>query len=62
MREWTALFIKGLPLYEQVMEESTEPTPEQILEEERQQLLDEEDFTEYKVGGIILKGWFLVKV
>jgi len=51
MREWKALFVSGQPLFEQAPPvESTEPTPEQILEEERQQLLDEGDFMEYKVG------------
>lgn len=50
MRDWTALFISGKPLYEQAPPpESTEPSPEQILEEERQALLDEGDFSEYKV-------------
>uniref|UniRef100_K1P929 Sperm flagellar protein 2 n=1 Tax=Magallana gigas TaxID=29159 RepID=K1P929_MAGGI len=49
MRDWTALFISGKPLYEQAPPpESTEPSPEQILEEERQALLDEGDFSEYK--------------
>ena len=51
MREWTALFTSGNPLYEPEAEEAEEmtPTPEQILEEERQQLLDEGDFNEYRV-------------
>lgn len=50
MRDWKALFVSGKPLYEQVPPpESTEPSPEQILEEERQALLDEGDFSEYKV-------------
>ncbi|XP_048761563.2 sperm flagellar protein 2-like isoform X3 [Ostrea edulis] len=49
MREWKSLFIAGKPLYEQAPPpESTEPSPEQILEEERQALLDEGDFGEYK--------------
>ncbi|KAL3868818.1 hypothetical protein ACJMK2_041577, partial [Sinanodonta woodiana] len=49
MREWRSLFVEGLLLCEPVPPvESTEPTPEQVLEEERQQLLDEGDFTEYK--------------
>ena len=52
MREWTSLFVEGKPLYEQTDElpaESEEPTPEQILEMERQALLDEGDFNEYRV-------------
>ncbi|XP_069125844.1 sperm flagellar protein 2-like isoform X2 [Argopecten irradians] len=49
MREWKSLFVAGKPLFEQAPPvESTEPTPEQILEDERQQLLDEGDFMEYK--------------
>ncbi|ESO92609.1 hypothetical protein LOTGIDRAFT_120497 [Lottia gigantea] len=47
MREWTALFIAGQPLFDKPVE-STEPTPEQILEAEKQLLLDEGDFMEYK--------------
>lgn len=60
MREWKSLFIAGKPLYEQAPPpESTEPSPEQILEEERQALLDEGDFGEYKVriihfGSVII--------
>ena len=52
MRDWTTLFVEGKPLYEAEEEEiieDTEPTPEQILEEERQLLLDETDFNEYRV-------------
>ena len=53
MRDWKALFVSGKPLYEQVPPpESTEPSPEQILEEERQALLDEGDFSEYKVKSL----------
>ncbi|XP_076462790.1 sperm flagellar protein 2-like isoform X2 [Babylonia areolata] len=48
MRDWTAMFVSGYPLYEAVPVDSGEPTPEQILEEERQMLLDEGDFMEYK--------------
>ena len=50
MRDWTALFVSGCPLYETAPVDSGEPTPEQILEEERQMLLDEGDFIEYKVS------------
>ena len=52
-REWKALFEEGHPLYDQApvtITEVTEPTPEQILEEERQKLLDEGDFNEYRVS------------
>lgn len=49
MREWTVLFTEGKPLFEPVPPiASTEPTPEQILEQERLKLLDETDFMEYK--------------
>ncbi|XP_072172673.1 sperm flagellar protein 2-like [Diadema setosum] len=52
MREWTLLFTSGQPLYEQVEEEEfVEPevlTEEHVMEEERQKLLDEGDFLEYK--------------
>ncbi|XP_071117594.1 sperm flagellar protein 2-like [Haliotis cracherodii] len=48
MREWTAVFVAGQPLFEPSPVEGAELTPEQILEEERQQLLDEGDFMEYK--------------
>lgn len=50
MRDWKVLFAEGKPLFEPPQPiESTEPTPEQILEQERQNLLDETDFMEYKV-------------
>jgi hypothetical protein len=55
MREWTVLFTEGKPLFEPAPPvESTEPTPEQILEQERQKLLDETDFMEYKVSKIYI--------
>lgn len=50
MREWRAQFEAGLPLYEAVVvEPDAGPTAEHVLEEERINLLDEGDFTEYKV-------------
>ena len=49
MREWKLLFTTGQPLFEEVIQEVTELTPEQVLEEERQQLLDEGDLMEYTV-------------
>ena len=59
MRDWTALFISGCPLYEAAPIDTGEPTPEQILEEERQMLLDEGDFMEYKVScGLKVTAWF----
>lgn len=49
MREWQLLFTSGLPLFEHVEQEIQELSPEKVLEEERQQMLDEGDFLEYKV-------------
>lgn len=49
MREWRAQFEAGIPLYEKVeVEEPVELTAQQVLEEERRNLLDEGDFLEYK--------------
>ncbi|GFO03102.1 sperm flagellar protein 2, partial [Plakobranchus ocellatus] len=48
MREWKLLFTSGQPLVEHREPEVTELTAEQVLEEDRQNLLDEGDFTEYK--------------
>ena len=51
-REWSLLFVDGQPLFEVTQlphKDPQEPTPEQILEEERQRLLDEGDFSEYRV-------------
>ncbi|XP_041476082.1 sperm flagellar protein 2-like isoform X2 [Lytechinus variegatus] len=52
MREWTLLFTTGQPLYELAEEEEfiepEVPTEEQLMEEERQKLVDEGDFMEYK--------------
>ena len=56
MRDWTSLFIEGKPLYEQAVEIPPDPqnmTPEQILEVERQQLLNEGDFNEYRVSHFL---------
>ncbi|KAI8510088.1 hypothetical protein Bbelb_125160 [Branchiostoma belcheri] len=48
-REWTQLFIEGHPLYEEKdTAEGSEPTPEQIIEMEKQKLLNDGDFKEYK--------------
>ena len=56
MREWKLLFEEGKPLYPVAPNdglEDEEPSPEQILEEDRQQLLDEGDFNEYRVNPIL---------
>ena len=50
MRDWKELFVHGLPIYDVGSAEPTdEVTPEDVLEHDRQQLLNEADFTEYRV-------------
>ncbi|XP_050799757.1 sperm flagellar protein 2-like [Gopherus flavomarginatus] len=51
MRDWKELFFNGKPIYEQVSIEPlpTEPTPEQLVELDKMNLLDEKDYDEYKV-------------
>ncbi|KAM4707183.1 sperm flagellar protein 2 [Discoglossus pictus] len=50
MREWKELFFTGYPLYGEAPVDPlpSEPTPEQILEMEKQVLIDEQDYEEYK--------------
>ena len=52
-REWKALFVAGQPLYpppeEGTVQRIQGPTPADILELERQAVLNEGDFHEYKV-------------
>ncbi|KAM9331025.1 sperm flagellar protein 2 [Gastrophryne carolinensis] len=45
-REWKEVFFSGLPLYDDPS--ATEPTAEQLVEQEKERLLDEKDFEEYK--------------
>ncbi|XP_073537693.1 sperm flagellar protein 2 isoform X2 [Phyllobates terribilis] len=45
MREWKEIFFSGLPLYQ---EASIDPAPEQRGELEKEGLLDEKDYEEYK--------------
>uniref|UniRef100_A0A8D2JEY3 Sperm flagellar 2 n=1 Tax=Varanus komodoensis TaxID=61221 RepID=A0A8D2JEY3_VARKO len=51
MRDWKELFLKGKPIYEQAEIDPlpTEPTPEQLIELDKMNLLDEKDYDEYKV-------------
>ena len=49
MREWTTLFVEGKSIYEVAEESSTELTTEQLMEFERQALLNEADLHEYRV-------------
>ncbi|XP_059172221.1 sperm flagellar protein 2-like isoform X3 [Physella acuta] len=48
MRDWKLLFTSGKPLFDKESSKTDQITPEQLLEEERQRLLDEGDFMEYK--------------
>ncbi|XP_056402639.1 sperm flagellar protein 2 isoform X2 [Hyla sarda] len=45
MREWKEIFFTGLPLYK---EASIDPTTEQRVELEKESVLDEKDYEEYK--------------
>ncbi|XP_077318994.1 sperm flagellar protein 2 isoform X1 [Lithobates pipiens] len=49
-REWKEIFISGLPLYEEASIDPlpSEPTPEQLVEMEKDNLLNDKDFEEYK--------------
>ncbi|XP_053148066.1 sperm flagellar protein 2 isoform X8 [Hemicordylus capensis] len=51
MRDWKELFLKGKPIYEQAAIDPlpAEPTPEQLVELDKMNLLDEKDYDEYKV-------------
>lgn len=50
MREWKEIFFTGLPLYEEASIDPlpSDPTPEQRVEMEKESLLDEQDYEEYK--------------
>ncbi|CAI5787688.1 flagellar 2 [Podarcis lilfordi] len=51
MRDWKELFLKGKPIYEQAeieMPLPDEPTPGQLVELDKMNLLDEKDYDEYK--------------
>ncbi|KAG8131177.1 hypothetical protein E2320_017764 [Naja naja] len=51
MHDWKELFLKGKPIYEQadISDLPDEPTPEQLVELDKINLLDEKDYDEYKV-------------
>ncbi|XP_013931795.1 PREDICTED: sperm flagellar protein 2-like isoform X1 [Thamnophis sirtalis] len=57
MRDWKELFLKGKPIYEQadVSDLSDEPTPEQLVELDKINLLDEKDYDEYKA---MVEEWY----
>ncbi|KAM4808360.1 sperm flagellar protein 2 [Rhinophrynus dorsalis] len=50
MREWKELFFCGYPLYEEALIDplSSEPSPAQLIELEKEGLLDEKDYEDYK--------------
>ncbi|KAE8636517.1 hypothetical protein XENTR_v10003025 [Xenopus tropicalis] len=50
MREWKELFFAGYPLYDKAPIDAlpSDPTAEQLQETEKQSLLDEKDYEEYK--------------
>ncbi|XP_063816860.1 sperm flagellar protein 2 isoform X2 [Pseudophryne corroboree] len=50
MREWKEIYFTGLPLYEEALIDPlpSEPTPEQLVELEKESLLDEKEYEEYK--------------
>ncbi|MGH0162104.1 UNVERIFIED_CONTAM: hypothetical protein FKN15_073429 [Acipenser sinensis] len=50
MREWKELFYNGKPLYEKASVDPipSEPNPEQLLELEKLQILDEQDYEEFQ--------------
>lgn len=51
MLDWKELFYKGKPIYEQasIQPLPSEPHPEQLLDLNKLNLLDEKDYSEYKV-------------
>ncbi|XP_075040474.1 sperm flagellar protein 2 [Mixophyes fleayi] len=50
MQEWKEIYYTGLPLYEEALIDPlpTEPSPEQLGELEKENLLDEKEYEEYK--------------
>lgn len=53
MREWKELFFSGKPLYEQACVDPApaEPTPEQLIELQKEELLNNQDYDEYVVSA-----------
>ncbi|KAL7989096.1 hypothetical protein Chor_008015 [Crotalus horridus] len=51
MRDWKEIFLKGKPIYDQadISDLPAEPTPEQLIELDKINLLDEKDYDDYKV-------------
>lgn len=51
MLDWKEFFLNGKPIYEQASIQTlpNEPSPEQLIELNKMNLLDEKDYSEYKV-------------
>lgn len=51
MHDWKELFFNGMPIYEQASLKhlSAKPSTEQLIELEKRDLLDNNDYEEYKV-------------
>lgn len=54
MLDWKEFFFNGKPMYEQasIQPLPNEPSPEQLVELSKMNLLDEKDYNEYKVHQI----------
>ena len=53
MREWKALLVDGQPLYDETEElPPKKSASEQLLEDEKERLLNEGDFNEYRVCSV----------
>uniref|UniRef100_A0A8D0DWI6 Sperm flagellar 2 n=1 Tax=Salvator merianae TaxID=96440 RepID=A0A8D0DWI6_SALMN len=57
MRDWKELFLKGKPIYEQAEIEPwpEDPTPPQLIEQDKMNFLDEKDYDEYKA---MIEEWY----
>ncbi|MGH0150273.1 UNVERIFIED_CONTAM: hypothetical protein FKN15_055511 [Acipenser sinensis] len=64
MREWKELFYNGKPLYEKASVDPipSEPNPEQLLELEKLQILDEQDYEEFQLTTRAQLGAVLEKI
>lgn len=53
MKEWTEMFLSGNPLYEVASVEPlpAEPTAEQIIELQKLQILNDQDYEQYMVSS-----------
>jgi hypothetical protein len=55
MREWKELMFCGKPLYDSgsLEELPADPTPEQFIEVEKQEILNNQDYDEYMVSPLV---------